>query len=224
MCCCCVCQCEDAQTLGRKCCVIFPLKCGIQVVALSIILLAVAQFFEVFYQLLNDNIDWYYVLVGCLLLIPIVVAFAFAIAFFADEGDTERVLLRTGLILTLVSITLSAAWNAVYFWFIYKVPEVTTGNDGVGFLKVTKKQEIVFSIYIAVVIDAFVAYFICITTEYIECYREDSIKKWIDQNILAGGDEESKPLKEDEDKKKDDDAKDDAAAGDAKDGEEPKDA
>jgi hypothetical protein len=204
--------------------VFFPLKCGIQVVALSIILLAVAQFFEVFYQLLNDNIDWYYVLVGCLLLIPIVVAFAFAIAFFADEGDTERVLLRTGLILTLVSITLSAAWNAVYFWFIYKVPEVTTGNDGVGFLKVTKKQEIVFSIYIAVVIDAFVAYFICITTEYIECYREDSIKKWIDQNILAGGDEESKPLKEDEDKKKDDDAKDDAAAGDAKDGEEPKDA
>lgn len=214
MCCCCVCQCEDQQTLGRKCCIIFPLKCGIQVVALTVVLIALAQFFEVFYQLLNDNIDWYYVLVGCLLLIPIVIAFGFCVAFFADEGDSERVLLRTALILTLVSITLSAAWNAVYFWFIYKVPEVKTGNDGVGFISVTKKQEIVFSIYIACVIDAVVAYFICITQEYIECYREDSIKKWIDNNILKE-DEESKPLK------KDDDKKDDAAPADAekKDGE-----
>jgi hypothetical protein len=163
---------------------------------------------------LNDNIDWYYVLVGTLLLIPIVIAFGFCVAFFADEGDSERVLLRTALILTLVSITLSAAWNAVYFWYIYKVPEVKTGNDGVGFISVTKKQEIVFSIYIACVIDAVVAYFICITTEYIECYREDSIKKWIDNNILKE-DEESKPLK------KDDDKKDDAAPADAekKDGE-----
>lgn len=221
MCCCCVCQCEDAQTLGRKCCIIFPLKCGIQVVALSIILLAVAQFFEVFYQLLNDNIDWYYVLVGTFLLIPIVVAFAFAIAFFADEGDQERVLLRTGLILTLVSVTLSAAWNACYFWFIYKVPDVRTGNDGVGFINVTKKQEIVFSIYIAMVIDACIAYFICITTEYIECYREDSIKKWIDTNILAGaGDEEKEPLNKDEKKEddpKDADPKDGDAAADPKD-------
>lgn len=196
MCCCCVCQCEDKLTKDRKCCIIFPLKCGVQVIGLSIIIIALVQFLEVFYQLLNDQIDWWYVLVGVILAIPLIIAFAFAVVFFADEGDSERVLLRTGLILTLVAVTLSAAWNASYFWFFYKSSEVVTGNDGVGFIKGTRKQEIVFSVYVACVIDAFVAYFICVTTEYIECYREDRLKKWIDDKI-KGEDEENKSLKGD---------------------------
>lgn len=194
MCCCCVCQCEDKQTLRRKCCIIFPLKCGIQFVALAVILIAVCQFLEVFYQLLNDQIDWWYVLVGALLCVPLIVAFAFSIVFFASEGDSERVLLRTGLILTIIGITLSAAWNASYFWFFYKSSEVNTGNDGVGFVRNTRKQEIVFSVYIAAVIDAFFAYFICITQEYIECYREDQVKSWIKEHIL-NNDEEAEPIK-----------------------------
>lgn len=194
MCCCCVCQCEDKATLRKKCCIIFPLKCGIQFVALTIIVIALCQFLEVFYQLLNDQIDWWYVLVGALLCVPLIVAFAFAVVFFASEGDSERVLLRTALILTLVGVTLSAAWNASYFWFFYKSNEIVTGNDGVGFVKNTKKQEIVFSVYIAAVLDAFFAYFICITTEYIECYREDQVKAWIKENILAA-DEEAEPIK-----------------------------
>ena len=194
MCCCCVCQCEDKATLRRKCCIIFPLKCGIQFVALAVTVIAVCQFLEVFYQLLNDQIDWWYVLVGALLCVPLIVAFAFAVVFFASESDSERVLLRTALILTVVGVTLSAAWNASYFWWIYKYPEVHTGNDGVGFIHNTKKQEIVFSIYIALVLDAFFAYFICITQEYIECYREDKVKAWIKENILAA-DEEAEPIK-----------------------------
>ena len=183
MCCCCVCQCEDAQTKDRKCCIISPLKCGIQAVGLPIIIIAVCQFLEVFYQLLNDQIDWWYVLVGCLLAIPLIVAFAFAIVFFADEGDPERVLLRTGLILTIIAITLSAAWNATYFWFFYKSNDVVTGNDGVGFIKGTRKQEIVFSVYVACVVDAILAYFICITQEYIECYREEATVKWMKEKL-----------------------------------------
>lgn len=197
MCCCCVCQCEDKQTLRRKCCIIFPLKCGIQFVALAIVVIAVCQFLEVFYQLLNDQIDWWYVLVGALLCVPLIVAFAFAIIFFASESDSERVLLRTALILTIVGITLSAAWNASYFWFFYKSSEVNTGNDGVGFVHNTRKQEIVFSVYIAAVLDAFFAYFICITQEYIECYREDQVKQWIKEHIL-NEDEESAPIKPEE--------------------------
>jgi len=192
MCCCCVCQCEDKATLRRKCCIIFPLKCGIQFVAVSVVLIAVCQFLEVFYQLLNDQIDWWYVLVGSLLCIPLVVAFAFAIVFFASETDSTRVLLKAGLILTIIGLTFSAAWNAVYFWFFYKSNEVHTGNDGVGFIHNTRKQEIVFSIYFALVLDAFFAYFLCITQEYIECYREDAIKDWIKNYIPK--DEESEPL------------------------------
>jgi len=188
-----VCQCEDSKTKGHFCCQIFPLKCGIQFVALFIIILAVCQFLEVFYQLLNDHIDWWYVLVGCLLAIPLVVAFAFAILFFASEDDHERVLLRTALILSIIAITLSAAWNATYFWFFYKSDKVETGNDGVGFIRGTRKQEIVFSVYIACVLDAVLAYFICITQEYINCYSEEKIKRWM-KDKLDWKDPDSAPL------------------------------
>jgi len=227
MCCCCVCQCEDKATLRKKCCIIFPLKCGIQFVAVAVVLIAVCQFLEVFYQLLNDQIDWWYVLVGALLCIPLIVAFAFAIVFFASESDSTRVLLRAGLILTIVGLTLSAAWNATYFWFFYKSTEVKTGNDGVGFIHNTRKQEIVFSIYIALVLDAFFAYFLCITQEYVEAYREDAVKAWIKENIEKE-DEETKPIADPEPEKqpeenaadaKDEDKKSDK--GSKKDGEEP---
>jgi len=210
MCCCCVCQCESVETKDMKCCLIFPINCGVQAIALFIILIAVAQFVEVFYQLLNDSIDWWYVLVGVLLAIPLIVALAAAVTFFANETDGKRVFLQVGLMLTIISLTLSATWNAVYFWFFYKSDKVTTGNDGVGFLSVTKKQEIVFSLFIAAVLDAFFAYFICVLQQYKEAFRKEDIDQWINQYdeekaLLAGGDD-----------KADDKPADDAAAGDDK--------
>jgi hypothetical protein len=93
MCCCCVCQCDDEQSRAYKCCILFPIKCGVQFIALLVVLVAVCQFLEIFYQLLNDNIDWWYVLVGVLLCVPLIVALAFAICFYNDETDSTRVLL-----------------------------------------------------------------------------------------------------------------------------------
>jgi hypothetical protein len=37
MCCCCVCVLEDHETKDLKCCCIFPIKCGVQFIAASII-------------------------------------------------------------------------------------------------------------------------------------------------------------------------------------------
>lgn len=197
MCCCCVCQCDDEQTREYKCCILFPIKCGVQFIALLTVLIAVCQFLEIFYQILNDNIDWWYVLVGVLLSVPLVVALAFAICFYNEETDSTRNLLYTGLILTIVSLTLGAAWNATYFWFFYKHNDVVTGNDGVGYTKATRKQEIVFSCYIALVADCFFAYFLCVMTNYIHAYREHAIVKKMKE--LADADEEAKALKENED-------------------------
>ena len=195
MCCCCVCACEDKETKGEKCCLIFPIKCGVQFIALSVLLIAVCQFLEVFYQLLNDKVDWWYVLVGVILCIPLIIALAFAIVFFSDENDTERVLLSTACILTIISLTLSAAWNASYFWFFYKSDEVVTGNDGIGFTHATRKQEIVFSVYIAAVADCFFAYYLCVLSNYINLYREARIAEKM-KELQEAADEESKPLKE----------------------------
>jgi len=176
MCCCCVCQCSDRTTKEYKCCIIFPIKCGVQFIALMVLLTALAQFLEVFYQLLNDHIDWWYVLVGVFLNVPIIVAFAFVITFFNRDEPSSRVLLRTAVILTIITLTLSAIWNAVYFWFFYKHDEVVTGNDGVGFTHATRKQEIVFSSYIALVLDCFFAYFLCVIANYIHAYDNSEIE------------------------------------------------
>lgn len=176
----------------------FPIKCGVQFIALLVVLVAVCQFLEIFYQLLNDNIDWWYVLVGVLLCVPLIVALAFAICFYNEETDSTRVLLNTALILTIVSLTLSAIWNAVYFWFFYKHLDVVTGNDGVGYTKATRKQEIVFSCYIALVADCFFAYFLCVMANYIHAYREWHIEKKIkeikEKEAEDAADEET-PLK-----------------------------
>jgi len=202
MCCCCVCQCTDRQTKDYKCCIIFPIKCGVQFIALCVLLVAVAQFLEVFYQLLNDHIDWWYVLVGVFLNVPIIIAFAFVINFYNRDEPNSRILLRTAIILTIISLTLSAIWNAVYFWFFYKHNEVITGNDGVGFTHATRKQEIVFSSYIALVADCFFAYFLCVVANYIYAYDEAEINERIEALKAKEADNEkpSEPSQKDGEK------------------------
>lgn len=227
MCCCCVCQCSDRPTKDLKCCILFPIKCAVQVIALLVLLVAVAQFLEIFYQLLNDWIDWWYVLVGVFLNVPIIISFAFVVVFFNKDRPSSRILLRTAIILAIISLTLSAIWNSVYFWFFYKHNEVTTGNDGVGFTHATRKQEIVFSAYIALVVDCFFAYFICVVQNYITAYDEWDLAKWKEakdakaadteapaEDKKAGdGKEEDAPLVEGDDKPAEDapEAKEDGA-------------
>ena len=200
MLCCCVCVCEDPETKDQKCCVCLPIKCGVQGIAASIILITVVQFLEIFYQLLNDQIEWWYVLVGVGVSIPIIIAFGLTIYFFAEDDDSTRVGMQAAGILVVISVALLAAWNAVYFTLLYGHDNVTTGNDGIGFITVTVKQQVVFSLWIAFVVCAFFAYYLCILSQYKNLYRESLVAKWIAENP----DEEEKPLK------KDDDAADDA--------------
>lgn len=63
-------------------------------------------------------------------------------------------------------MTLLAAWNTVYFHFWYHNEAVYSGTSDTGYLKQTKRQYIVWSLYLAAVIDAFYAYFICVTRSY----------------------------------------------------------
>ena len=195
MLCCCVCVCEDPETKDQKCCVCLPIKCGVQGIAASIILITVVQFLEIFYQLLNDQIEWWYVLVGVGVSIPIIIAFGLTIYFFAEDDDSTRVGMQAAGILVVISVALLAAWNAVYFTLLYGHDNVTTGNDGIGFITVTVKQQVVFSLWIAFVVCAFFAYYLCILSQYKNLYRESLVAKWIAENP----DEEEKPLKKDDD-------------------------
>merc|ERR1712238_256964 len=58
------------------------------------------------------------------------------------------------------------------FVFLYKKDTVVTGNDGVGFIKATRKQEVVVTLYIASCICALFAYFICVINQYVDALKE----------------------------------------------------
>jgi len=181
MCCCCVLVCEDEKTKDAMCCCCLPIKCGVQVIAASIIVITIVQFLEIFYQLLNDHIDWWYVLVGVAISIPIIIAFGMTIYFFAEDDDGTRVGLQSAAILLIISVALLATWNACYFTLLYNADNVVTGNDGVGFVTVTVKQQVVFSLWIAAVVCAFFAYYICVLSQYKNLYREHAVQKWIEE-------------------------------------------
>lgn len=70
----------------------------------------------------------------------------------------------------IIGISLLALWSACYFLFWYKKENVVTGNDGVGFLRTTRKQQIVITLYVACLVDAVFAYFMCVVAAYGKAY------------------------------------------------------
>ena len=201
MCCCCLCQCTVKETKDLSCCCFLPIKCGVLFIGVIILAITLFVFLEIFYELLNDDIHWWYVLVGVLLASTLVVASAFTIVFFTKDDDSSRRGVRTACIMVIIGVSCVAIWSACYFVWLYKKDSVTTGNDGVGFVKATRKQEVVVTLYVACCIDALFAYFICVVNQYI--------------TALAPPEEEEKG---DEENKKDEKADDKASSKGSKKG------
>merc|ERR1712046_58358 len=170
--CCCVCECTEPKLKDLTCCCFFPIRCGMLFIGVLILCVTLFVFLEIFYQLLNDDIHWWYVFVGVILAACLIVASAFAIIFFTKDTETSRSLLYTGCLLTIIGVSLVAVWSTIYFVFLYKKDMVTTGNDGVGFMKATRKQEVVITLYVACCIDALFAYFICVVSQYQDAMKE----------------------------------------------------
>merc|ERR1712227_558496 len=173
MCCCCLCQCTEERIKDLSCCCFFPIRCGVLFIGCIIIAITLFVFLEIFYELLNDDIHWWYVLVGVLLASTLVVASAFAVLFFTADTPGSRTRLHVACMLVIIGVSLVAVWSTVYFVFLYKKDSVTTGNDGVGFVKATRKQEVVVTLYIACCIDALFAYFLCVIAQYIDAMKEE---------------------------------------------------
>merc|ERR1719454_797215 len=172
MCCCCLCQCTEEKIRDLTCCCFFPIRCGILFIGCIIIAITLVVFLEIFYELLNDDIHWWYVLVGVLLASTLVVASAFAVLFFTNDTPGSRTRLHVACMLVIIGVSCVAIWSTVYFVFLYKKDSVTTGNDGVGFVKATRKQEVVVTLYVACCIDALFAYFLCVVSQYIDAMKE----------------------------------------------------
>lgn len=171
-CCCCLCECTNEKTKDLSCCCIFPIKCGVLLIGIIILAITLFVFLEIFYQLLNDDIHWWFVLTGVVLAATLVIASAFVIVFFTKDTESSRGKLFTACLLVIIGVALEATWAACYFVFLYKKDTVTTGNDGVGFIKATRKQEVVITLYIACCICALFAYFICVINQYVDALKE----------------------------------------------------
>lgn len=171
LCCCCLCECTEEKIRELTCCCFFPIRCGVLFIGCIILAITLFVFLEIFYELLNDDIHWWYVLVGVLIAGTLVVASAFSILFFTDDNPGSRTRLLVACMLVIVGVTLEAVWATIYFVFLYKKDSVTTGNDGVGFVKATRKQEVVVTLYIACCIDALFAYFICVVNQYCDALK-----------------------------------------------------
>jgi len=166
MCCCCVCQCTTKKTRGLTCCWIFPIKCGIIIIGILTILLTALFFTELMYTLLQDDEDWWYVAVALAAWVMMFLATTYFITFFMSDNDDSRSRLWLGCQFIIIGVTLIAAWNVVYYYYWYRAPNVYTGTADTGYIKQTKKQYIVWSLFVAAVVDAFYAYFICICRSY----------------------------------------------------------
>merc|ERR1719387_2077830 len=168
LCCCCLCECTEERIRELTCCCFFPIRCCVLFIGCIILAITLFVFLEIFYELLNDDIHWWYVLVGVLIAGTLVVASAFAILFFTDDNPGSRTRLLVACMLVIVGVSLEAVWAAIYFVFLYKKDTVVTGNDGVGFIKATRKQEVVITLYIACCICGLFAYFICVINQYVK--------------------------------------------------------
>lgn len=150
------------------------MKCGIITIGIFTLLLIATNFAEIFYMLLNDYIHWWYVLVALLLLVPTIIAATFFIAFFNKDTHTTRGLVRTSCILVIISYSLLAVWNIVYFNSWYKNPDVYIGSSETGYFKQTKKQYVFYSILFAICIDGLYAYFICVNASYKKALKHEA--------------------------------------------------
>ena len=120
-------------------------------------------------------------LIGVILATFLIIASAFAITFFTNDTEASRSRLWSGCLFVIIGVSLVAIWSTIYFVFLYKKENVTSGNDGVGFMKVTRKQEVVFTLFIAFIIDALFAYFICVVDEYQTAMKEEEEEKMDDK-------------------------------------------
>lgn len=69
---------------------------------------------------MNEYVDWWYVLIGMVLLLPLLIACTFFVVFFGKETNTTRTTLFVACQLVMISVTLLAIWNVCYYYFIYK--------------------------------------------------------------------------------------------------------
>ena len=202
LCCCCICHCSTEETKDLSCCCCFSIRAGAYTIGVLTIILFSLLFLQVFYKLLNETFDWWYVLIGIILLVPMFIGCCFNIVYFAEDNNSSRSKLYVSAMLTIISILLLAVWNCFYVVFLYRYPDIVTE---VG-QKVTKKSFVIWSLYLACCIAFLWSYFICVTRDYYEALMSYDERQALKAEKANEGSLFSLPKLPGMDDKKDEDA------------------
>jgi hypothetical protein len=95
------------------------------------------------------------------------------VSFFNNDNHSARSKVRVAYIFVIISYSLLAVWNIIYFNAWYKNGEVVAGGEQTGYYRLSKKQYLFWSLFITVIIDCFYAYFICVIAHYKNALRGD---------------------------------------------------
>lgn len=192
-CCCCLCACSHERVGSASCFGCFPIRCGIVFIAIFIFVLALTLLISTFFGLLNEYLPWWFVFVQILLLMPLIVSASIAVYFFSKDKRSTRGKLRGAAIMSIISVFLWAVWQLIFYLAIYKRDTVYSGfgaaNDDSNYTRMGKKQYIFTFLAEAFVIMGFLAYFVAVSSEYV--------------NLMNAGHEEKKKAAADQ-KAKDD--------------------
>jgi len=172
-CCCCLCACSTHETKDLTCFGCFPVRCGIYAISISSVFIGLFLFLEIFVLLMSPNVHWWYSLVAAVVLIPFLVGIIFQFNFFCKDDNASRGKLDVACYLAIISFTLLAAWNVAYFTALFKGDSIIIGNEETGVLyRTSKKEYILWSIFIACIADFFYGYYVCVNRRYWYRLRE----------------------------------------------------
>lgn len=131
-CCCCHCFCSEAKYRDLTCCGCFPIRCGIYLIGFFAILLLVVMFSNAFMFLLSETVAWWYVAASVCLQIPSIIGVIFFLNWFGGDSDASRGKLDPACMLAIISYSLQGIWNIIYFNGLYKLNNITLGNEDAG--------------------------------------------------------------------------------------------
>lgn len=150
------------------------MKAGVSIIGVFTFVLAAWWISVQFFLILNDRVAWWYPVVNLTLLIPLYLAASFWVVWFAKDQVSSRVKLQAAVILTIISVSLYAAWTIIYFVWIYKGNTVYYGwgTREAGYLKFQKKYYIFKELLNAAILLVAFTYFLCVVGTYKQAMRK----------------------------------------------------
>lgn len=194
-CCCCMCACSHDRVGEATCFGCLPIKCGVMFIAIQIFFLSVILITVTFFQLLNEYLPWWFVFITLLLLVPSAIAASTMVYFFAKDKRGTRVGMFSAIILSIISISLWAVWNVIFFLAIYKKDTVYTGMGAAADEEnyhATPKRTYLFTVLAeATFILVWLTYYTCVANQYCNLMNAEHDRRADEKKAQEKADEEA---------------------------------